>query len=125
VLPDLYRLVVLERPRGDNVLCRMARYSDHRVCKPGKRYNQSIESYRIASNQPTIKRTFVPDELLYNLARLQVPDVDGMVLGTAHDPLAIGDREGREAAVLFVDVTRVGLRLSPIRAGDTRCAVSD
>lgn len=87
---------------------------------------QEIRSInRIASNQPTIKRTFVPDELLYNLARLQVPDVDGMVLGTAHDPLAIGDREGREAAVLFVDVTRVGLRLSPIRAGDTRCAVSD
>ena len=52
----------------------------------------------------------VAGELLDDLLSLQVPDVDQAVLAAGDDPLAAGDGEVGEDAILFVLVSRVGLQ---------------
>lgn len=44
-------------------------------------------------------------QLLHNFLGLQVPDVDHVVLGARHDPLASGDGEVGKNAILFVAMT--------------------
>ena len=46
-------------------------------------------------------------QLLHHLFGLQVPHVDGVVFRAADDPLATGDREPTETAVLFIFVARI------------------
>ena len=52
----------------------------------------------------------VARQLLDDLLGLQVPDVDQAVLAAGDDPLAAGDGEVGEDAILFVLVSRVGLQ---------------
>ena len=49
----------------------------------------------------------MPVQLLNDLLRLQVPDVDQVVLGPRNDPLSTGHRKICEDAILFVFVAAV------------------
>lgn len=47
---------------------------------------------------------------LYDLLSLQVPNIDHVVLGAAHDPLTTSDRKISEYAILLVFMTRISLQ---------------
>ena len=82
--PQLYSLVVLQAGGGDDVLGGMTGSGENHVSVAG--------------------------QLLHDLLGLQVPDIDQAVLAARHDPLAAGDGEVGEDAILFILVTRVGLQ---------------
>lgn len=88
-LPKLYRFIVLERSRGNDVLRRMASRTEDRI--------------RVALQR------------LHDLFALQVPDVHHVVLTARHDPLATGDGEVGKDAVLLVPMAGVRLQALALR----------
>ena len=87
--PDLDRFVVLQGGRRNDVLLRMAGGAQDHVG--------------------------VALQLLNDLARLQIPDVDQVIFRAGHDPLAAGHREIGENAVLFVLQASVVLQTLALR----------
>ena len=79
--PQLYGFVVLERGRGDNVLSGVAGRTENDVR--------------------------VPLQLLHDLLRLQVPNVDLVIFRPWDNPLSPGHRKVGKNAILFVLVTTV------------------
>lgn len=50
------------------------------------------------------KITFMPLKLLYNFFRLQIPNINDVILRAAHNPLSTGHRKVGENTVLFIFV---------------------
>lgn len=81
-LPELNGLVIFQRGGSDDIFTGMTRSAQNNVC--------------------------VASQLLHHFFGLQVPDVNEIIFGARHDPLAPGDWEVGEDAVLLVLVARVG-----------------